>query len=90
MLGLLALLRQACVPPMHSFPSNSASGHNVGPRPEARFYAGTKHMVTALTEGLRQELRQTDTHIRISVSCVCVCVCVCVCQSVVDLLLATL
>jgi short-subunit dehydrogenase len=31
------------------------------------FYAATKHAVSALTEGLRQELREANTRIRVTV-----------------------
>lgn len=31
------------------------------------FYSATKYAVTALTEGLRQELREAQTHIRATV-----------------------
>ncbi|XP_054756475.2 dehydrogenase/reductase SDR family member 11-like isoform X1 [Lytechinus pictus] len=41
---------------------NSISGHKVV---GDRFYCGTKHMVTALTEGLRTELRAMKSHIRV-------------------------
>lgn len=33
----------------------------------AHFYSATKYAVTALTEGLRQELREAQTHIRATV-----------------------
>lgn len=35
---------------------------------EAHFYCATKYAVTALTEGLRQELREAKTHIRATVT----------------------
>ncbi|XP_041660985.1 dehydrogenase/reductase SDR family member 11-like [Cheilinus undulatus] len=43
---------------------NSMSGHQVFNFVETHFYTATKFAVTALTEGLRQELRGAKTHIR--------------------------
>lgn len=43
---------------------NSMSGHRVISSPETHFYTATKYAITALTEGLRQELREAKTHIR--------------------------
>ncbi|KAK2489386.1 hypothetical protein MC885_017841, partial [Smutsia gigantea] len=40
------------------------SGHRVLPQSMTHFYSATKYAVTALTEGLRQELREAQTHIR--------------------------
>lgn len=40
------------------------SGHQVSPQSVIHFYSATKYAVTALTEGLRQELREAQTHIR--------------------------
>ncbi|KAG7243111.1 hypothetical protein INR49_016486, partial [Caranx melampygus] len=40
------------------------SGHRVNHNSSAHFYSATKYAVTALTEGLRQELREANTHIR--------------------------
>uniref|UniRef100_A0A3Q1FTZ4 Dehydrogenase/reductase SDR family member 11-like n=1 Tax=Acanthochromis polyacanthus TaxID=80966 RepID=A0A3Q1FTZ4_9TELE len=42
----------------------SVLGHLVGPVNDVHFYAATKFAVTALTEGLRQELREAKSHIR--------------------------
>ncbi|XP_071952769.1 dehydrogenase/reductase SDR family member 11-like isoform X2 [Antedon mediterranea] len=47
----------------HIFHINSLSGHRVF---GSGFYAGTKHMVTAMTEGLRQELREKKSNIRVT------------------------
>ncbi|XP_071944509.1 dehydrogenase/reductase SDR family member 11-like [Antedon mediterranea] len=47
----------------HIFHLNSTSGHRVV---GSGFYCGTKYMVTAMTEGLRQELRNKKSNIRIT------------------------
>ncbi|XP_040902296.1 dehydrogenase/reductase SDR family member 11-like [Toxotes jaculatrix] len=48
----------------HIININSMSGHRVIPSADVHFYSATKYAVTALTEGLRQELREANTHIR--------------------------
>uniref|UniRef100_A0A3P8SR75 Dehydrogenase/reductase SDR family member 11 n=1 Tax=Amphiprion percula TaxID=161767 RepID=A0A3P8SR75_AMPPE len=48
----------------HIINLNSVVGHSVYPFSEGHFYTGTKFAVTALTEGLRQELREAKSHIR--------------------------
>ncbi|KAM5307377.1 dehydrogenase/reductase SDR family member 11 isoform 2-T2 [Glossophaga mutica] len=48
----------------HIININSMSGHRVLPQSVTHFYSATKYAVTALTEGLRQELREAQTHIR--------------------------
>nr|XP_012300969.1 dehydrogenase/reductase SDR family member 11 isoform X1 [Aotus nancymaae] len=48
----------------HIININSMSGHRVVPQSVTHFYSATKYAVTALTEGLRQELREAQTHIR--------------------------
>lgn len=45
----------------------SMSGHRVVPSSITHFYSATKYAVTAMTEGLRQELREANTHIRATV-----------------------
>ncbi|XP_063876868.1 dehydrogenase/reductase SDR family member 11-like [Scylla paramamosain] len=62
----LTSMKERGVDDGHIIHINSIGGHRISPMPGIRFYCGTKHMVTALTEALRQELRQTDTNIRIS------------------------
>ena len=48
---------------------SSMGGHRLIPGLNtAHFYGGTKHMVTALTEGYRDELLQLKSQIRVSVS----------------------
>uniref|UniRef100_A0A668VFZ3 Dehydrogenase/reductase SDR family member 11 n=1 Tax=Oreochromis aureus TaxID=47969 RepID=A0A668VFZ3_OREAU len=48
----------------HIININSVCGHHVMPHADLHFYTATKFAVTALTEGLRQELRAENTHIR--------------------------
>ncbi|NXO30123.1 DHR11 reductase, partial [Cisticola juncidis] len=48
----------------HIININSMNGHSVVPQSVVHFYSATKYAVTALTEGLRQELREARTHIR--------------------------
>ncbi len=45
----------------------SMSGHRVVNNADIHFYTASKYAVTALTEGLRQELREAKTHIRATV-----------------------
>ncbi len=45
----------------------SICGHRVINNADAHFYTASKYAVTALTEGLRQELREAKTHIRATV-----------------------
>lgn len=42
-------------------------GHRVVPSADEHFYCATKYAVTALTEGIRQELREANSHIRATV-----------------------
>ena len=44
----------------------SMSGHRVLPDPNYHFYTATKFAVTALTEGIRQELRGIESDIKVS------------------------
>uniref|UniRef100_A0A8D1CAS4 Dehydrogenase/reductase SDR family member 11 n=3 Tax=Sus scrofa TaxID=9823 RepID=A0A8D1CAS4_PIG len=57
-------MRERKVDDGHIININSMSGHRVVPQSVAHFYSATKYAVTALTEGLRQELREAQTHIR--------------------------
>uniref|UniRef100_A0A4W5LYP2 Dehydrogenase/reductase SDR family member 11 n=1 Tax=Hucho hucho TaxID=62062 RepID=A0A4W5LYP2_9TELE len=52
----------------HIININSMGGHRMVPSADEHFYCATKYAVTALTEGLRQELREAKTHIRATVS----------------------
>ena len=47
------------------------SGHRVVQSPNTHFYCATKFAVTALTEGIRQELRERKSNTRVTVSSVC-------------------
>ncbi|XP_069470796.1 dehydrogenase/reductase SDR family member 11-like isoform X2 [Ambystoma mexicanum] len=49
----------------HSFLS-SLLGHIFQTASRSHFYCSTKHAVTALTEGVRQELREAKSHIRVT------------------------
>ena len=57
----------------------SLSGHRTTARPEYAFYTATKFAVTALTEGIRVELRQKKSKIRVTVSVHDMCHCESVC-----------
>ena len=57
----IALMRANSIDDGHVININSMSGHYVKKLP---MYSGTKYAVTALTEGLRTELRQIKSHIR--------------------------
>ncbi len=46
----------------------SVSGHSIVASRRSHVYSASKYAVTALTEGLRQELREIKSHIRITVS----------------------
>ncbi|XP_051962486.1 dehydrogenase/reductase SDR family member 11-like [Xyrauchen texanus] len=48
----------------HIININSLCGHRVWNVADIHFYTATKYAVTALTEGLRQELLESKTHIR--------------------------
>ncbi|XP_055343150.1 dehydrogenase/reductase SDR family member 11-like [Paramacrobiotus metropolitanus] len=51
----------------HIINMNSVSGHKINDYNAIHFYAATKHMVTALTEGLRREVAALGTSIRVTV-----------------------
>uniref|UniRef100_A0AAY4EQU4 Dehydrogenase/reductase SDR family member 11 n=1 Tax=Denticeps clupeoides TaxID=299321 RepID=A0AAY4EQU4_9TELE len=57
-------MRERGVDDGHIININSMAGHRVVPGADEHFYCATKYAVTALTEGLRQELREAKTHIR--------------------------
>lgn len=50
---------------------SSICGHIVINSGDIHFYTATKYAVSALTEGLRQELREAKTHIRATVRFQC-------------------
>ncbi|XP_041851662.1 dehydrogenase/reductase SDR family member 11-like [Melanotaenia boesemani] len=50
----------------HIININSICGHRVIPNSIIHFYTATKYAVTALTEALRQELQEANSHIRAS------------------------
>ena len=50
------------------------SGHRVLGNPSTTFYSATKFAVTALTEGLRKELRDQKSNIKITVSFKSLCI----------------
>uniref|UniRef100_A0A672KHU5 Dehydrogenase/reductase SDR family member 11 n=1 Tax=Sinocyclocheilus grahami TaxID=75366 RepID=A0A672KHU5_SINGR len=47
----------------HIININNICGHRVVNNADAHFYTASKYAVTALTDGLRQELREAKTHI---------------------------
>ncbi|XP_041096758.1 dehydrogenase/reductase SDR family member 11a isoform X2 [Polyodon spathula] len=50
----------------HIININSVLGHKSHPDARAHFYGATKYAVTALTESVRQEVRDQKTHIRVT------------------------
>lgn len=62
-------MRERGVDDGHIIHINSSSGQRVSSDASLHFYGATKFALTALTEGLRQELRQIKSHIRISGVC---------------------
>ncbi|KAM4701669.1 dehydrogenase/reductase SDR family member 11 isoform 1-T1 [Discoglossus pictus] len=50
----------------HIININSVLGHIYQCASQGHFYSATKHAVTALTEGVRQELREEKSHIRVT------------------------
>ncbi|XP_072178760.1 dehydrogenase/reductase SDR family member 11-like [Diadema setosum] len=60
-------MRERGVDDGHVIMLNSLAGHRVIVGVNSlHFYSGTKHMVTALTEGYRDELRQLKSRIRVT------------------------
>ncbi|KAB7500243.1 Dehydrogenase/reductase SDR family member 11 [Armadillidium nasatum] len=58
-------MRERGVDDGHVININSTAGHAVAPR-ASKFYTATKFAVRAITEGLRQEMREAKSHIRIT------------------------
>ena len=46
----------------------SINGHSVLPVPPYHFYSATKHAITAIAEGVRQELKEMKSNCRCTVS----------------------
>ncbi|KAG8451119.1 hypothetical protein GDO86_003401 [Hymenochirus boettgeri] len=59
-------MRERNVDDGHIININSVLGHIYNCSSHVHFYSATKHMVTALTEGIRQELRELKSHIRVT------------------------
>ena len=62
-------MRQRGIDDGHVIHIGSMSCYQISRRSSLHFYSGTKFMIRALTEGLRQELHEIKSHIRIS--CIC-------------------
>ncbi|XP_050723080.1 dehydrogenase/reductase SDR family member 11-like [Eriocheir sinensis] len=62
----IASMRERGVDDGHIIHISSEDGHYVPPDIGFHFYSATKFAVKALTEGLRQELREANSNIRIS------------------------
>uniref|UniRef100_A0A4X2L242 Dehydrogenase/reductase SDR family member 11 n=3 Tax=Vombatus ursinus TaxID=29139 RepID=A0A4X2L242_VOMUR len=62
-------MRERSVDDGHIINISSMSGYRVVAQSDVHFYSATKFAITALTEGLRQELREANTHIR--ATCIC-------------------
>ncbi|RXG67730.1 Dehydrogenase/reductase SDR family member 11 [Armadillidium vulgare] len=61
----IASMKERGVDDGHVININSTVGHSLG-FTSSRFYAATKCAVKAITEGLRQEMREAKSHIRIT------------------------
>nr|CAD7614220.1 unnamed protein product [Timema genevievae] len=61
-------MRERGIDDGHIIHINSVAGHCYSDFPSIHFYSGSKHAVTVLTEGLRRELVQLNSHIRVTVS----------------------
>ncbi|CAL4073242.1 unnamed protein product, partial [Meganyctiphanes norvegica] len=62
----IRIMREANVGHGQIIHISSMTGHCVVNFAPSHFYAGTKHAVKALTEGLRQELRDAKSNIRVA------------------------
>lgn len=62
----LKSMKQKGIDDGHVIQINSISGHIVHMPSISHFYIATKHAVRALTQGLRQELREAKSNIRVS------------------------
>ena len=61
---------QNAISPVHLPLPFSLSGHRVTNTSQVHFYSATKYAVTAITEGVRHELRNRKSDIKITVSLV--------------------
>ncbi|XP_072041946.1 dehydrogenase/reductase SDR family member 11-like [Amphiura filiformis] len=59
-------MRERNVDDGHIIHINSFLGHKVTSRSASHVYSASKYAVTALTEGVRQELREIKSHIRVT------------------------
>ncbi|KAM4797127.1 dehydrogenase/reductase SDR family member 11 isoform 1-T1 [Rhinophrynus dorsalis] len=59
-------MKERSVDDGHIININSVLGHIYQCSSVGHFYSATKHTITALTEGVRQELRELKSHIRVT------------------------
>ncbi|XP_047235287.1 dehydrogenase/reductase SDR family member 11a isoform X2 [Girardinichthys multiradiatus] len=64
MIDVNVLALSICTREAYKSMKESMGGHRLVPSADEHFYCATKYAVTALTEGIRQELREEKTHIR--------------------------
>ncbi|KAL7631873.1 UNVERIFIED_CONTAM: hypothetical protein RMT77_017825 [Armadillidium vulgare] len=62
-------MRERGVDDGHIVNVSSIAGHVILNMPEVHFYTATKYALNAVSEGLRQEMRELKSHIRISIIC---------------------
>ncbi|XP_023713738.1 dehydrogenase/reductase SDR family member 11-like isoform X2 [Cryptotermes secundus] len=64
----VASMRRRNIKDGHIFNLSSTLAHTIHPYGPLHFYTATKYAVSALTEGVRQELRETKARIRVTVN----------------------